>query len=91
LKTVKAYIKTNVVTECTHRSSSPAAELMICPQEIDSGLLLCVNYRAPNKATEKKPIPSPTELGDARQVMRSPDLQQIGPQEQLTSHMNRGR
>jgi len=53
LKTLKAYIKTNLANECIQRSSSRMAAPILVAKKKDGALRLCVNYRALVKATPK--------------------------------------
>jgi len=53
LKTLKAYIGTNLANGFIQRSSSSAAALILFAKKTDRGLRLCVDYRALNLATVK--------------------------------------
>jgi hypothetical protein len=66
LKTLKAYIETNLANGFIQRSSSPAAAPMLFAKKKDSGLQLCVDYRALNRATVKNryPVPLISEMLD---------------------------
>jgi hypothetical protein len=66
LKTLKAYIETNLVNGFIQRSSSSAAAPILCTKNKDGGLRLCVDYRALNLGTEKNryPLPLISELLD---------------------------
>jgi hypothetical protein len=57
LRTLKAYIKTNLANRLIQRLSSPAAAQVLYAQKKDGGLLLCVYYRALNSGTLKKRYP----------------------------------
>jgi len=59
LKTLKAYIETNLANGFIQRSSSPAAVPILFAKKKDGGLWLCVDYRAANKATVKNRYPLP--------------------------------
>ena len=59
LKTLKAYIETNLANGFIQRSSSPAAAPILFAKKKDDGLRLCVDYRALNKATVKNRYPLP--------------------------------
>jgi hypothetical protein len=58
LKTLKAYIKTNLASGYTEQSSSPAAAPILFAKKKDGGLRLCVDYRALNLGTIKNRYPS---------------------------------
>jgi hypothetical protein len=45
LKTLMAYIDTNLVRGVIQRLSSPAAVLVLCAKKTDGGVRLCVDYR----------------------------------------------
>jgi len=66
LKTLKAYIETNLANGFIQRSSSPAAAPILFVKKKDSGLRLCVDYRALNGATVKNryPLPLMSEMLD---------------------------
>jgi hypothetical protein len=53
LKTLRAYIETNVANGCIQRSSSLAAAPIMFGKKKDGGLWLCVDYRALNLGTIK--------------------------------------
>jgi len=59
LKTLKAYIETNLAKGFIQRSSSPAAAPILFAKKKDGGLRLCVDYRALNRATVKNRYPLP--------------------------------
>jgi len=59
LKTLKAYIETNLANGFIQRSSSPAAAPILFAKKKDGGLRLCVDYRALNSATIKNRYPLP--------------------------------
>jgi hypothetical protein len=66
LKTLKAYIETNLARGFIQRSSSPAAAPILCAKKNDGELRLCVDSRALNLGTEKNryPLPLLSELLD---------------------------
>ena len=66
LKTLKAYIETNLASGFIQRSSSPAAAPILFAKKKDGGLRLCVDYRALNLGTVKNryPLPLISELLD---------------------------
>jgi hypothetical protein len=51
LRTIKAYIETNLANGFIQRLASPAAAPILFAKKKDGGLRLCVDYRALNKAT----------------------------------------
>jgi len=53
LKTLMAYIETNQANGFIQRSSSPTATPILFVKKEDSGLQLCVDYQAFNRATLK--------------------------------------
>jgi hypothetical protein len=59
LRTLKAYIETNLANGFIQRSASPAAAPMLFAKKKDGGLRLCVDYRALNKAMVKNRYPLP--------------------------------
>ena len=59
LKTLEASLATNLANGFRQRSSSSAAAPIFFAKKKDSGLRLCVNYRALNKATAKNRYPLP--------------------------------
>ena len=59
LKTLKAYIETNLANGFIQRSSSQAAAPILFAKKKDGGLRLCVDYRALNSATIKNRYPLP--------------------------------
>jgi len=59
LKTVKAYIETNLANGFIQRSSSAAAAPILFGKKKDGGLRLCVDYRALNLGTVKNRYPLP--------------------------------
>ena len=59
LRTLKAYIETNLANGFIQRSASPAAAPILFAKKKDGGLILCVDYRALNKATVKNRYPLP--------------------------------
>jgi hypothetical protein len=59
LKTLKAYIETNLANGFIQRSSSPAAAPILFAKTKDGGLRLCVDYRALNLGTVKNRYPLP--------------------------------
>ena len=59
LKTLKAYIETNLANGFIQRSSSPAVAPILFVKKKDRGLRLCVDYRALNSATIKNRNPLP--------------------------------
>jgi len=66
LKTLKAYIETNLGSGFIQLLSSPAAAPILFTKKKDGGLWLCVNYRALNLGTVKHryPLPHIAELLD---------------------------
>ena len=50
-KTLQAYIETNLANQFIQRSLSAAAAPVLFAKKKDGGLWLCVDHRAPNKAT----------------------------------------
>jgi len=66
LKTLKAYIKTNLPNGFIQRSSSPATAPILFAKKNDGGLRLCVDYRAHNSTTIKNrnPLPLISEMLD---------------------------
>jgi hypothetical protein len=59
LKTLKAYIETNLPNGLIQRSSSPAASPILFVKKKDGSLRLCVDYRALNQASVKNRYPLP--------------------------------
>jgi hypothetical protein len=59
LKTLKAYIGTNLANGFIQRSSSPAASPILFVKKKDGSLRLCVDYRALNQASVKNRYPLP--------------------------------
>ena len=59
LKTLKAYIETNLANGFIQRLLSPAAAPSLFAKKKDGGLQLCVDYRALNSATMKNQYPLP--------------------------------
>jgi hypothetical protein len=59
LKTLKAYIETNLANGFIQRSSSPAASPILFVKKKDGSLRLCVDYRALNQASVKNRYPLP--------------------------------
>jgi hypothetical protein len=59
LKTLKAYIETNLANGFIQRSSSPAALPILFVKKKDGSLRLCVDYRALNQASVKNRYPLP--------------------------------
>ena len=59
LRTLKAYIETNLANGFIPRSASPAAAPKFFAKETDGGLRLCFDYRALNKCTVKNRYPLP--------------------------------
>ena len=57
LKTLKAYIKTNLANEFIQPSKSPARAPILFERKSDSLLRLCVNYRGLNNLTIKNRYP----------------------------------
>jgi len=66
LKTLKAYIETNLANGFIQRSSSRAAAPIVFAKKKDGGLQLCVDYRALNRATvnNRYPLPLISEMLD---------------------------
>jgi len=66
LKTLKAYIETNLASGFIQRSSSPATAPILFAKKEDRGLRFCVDYRALNLGTVKNryPLPLISELLD---------------------------
>jgi hypothetical protein len=63
LRTLKAYIETNLANGFTQQSSSPAAAPILFAKKKDGGLRLCVDYRALNSGTIKNRYPLPLISG----------------------------
>jgi hypothetical protein len=59
LRTLKAYIETNLADGFIQQSASPAAAPILFGKRNDRSLRLCVNYRALNNATVKNRYPLP--------------------------------
>jgi hypothetical protein len=59
LKTLKAYIETNLANGFIQRSSSAVAAPILFAKNLDGGLWLFVDYRAPITATVKNRYPLP--------------------------------
>jgi len=59
LKTLKAYIKTNLPNGFIQPSSSPVAAPILFAKKKDGSLQLCVDYGALNRGTVKNPYPLP--------------------------------
>jgi hypothetical protein len=59
LRTLKAFIETNLANGFIQRSSSPAAAPILFTRKKDGHLSLCVDYQALNKATVKYRYPQP--------------------------------
>jgi len=59
LRTLKAYIETNLANGFIQRSSSPVAASIFFAKKKDGGLRLCVDYRALNSGTNKNRYPLP--------------------------------
>jgi len=59
LRTLKAYIETNLSNGFIQRSSSLAEAPILFAKKKDGGLRLCVDYRALNSATVKNRYPLP--------------------------------
>jgi hypothetical protein len=59
LKTLTAYIETNLANGFIQRSSSPGAAPILFAKKKDGGLRLCVDYRALNLGTVKHRYPLP--------------------------------
>jgi len=59
LKTLKAYIGTNLANGFSKRTSSPVEAPILFAKKKDGGLWLCVDYRAVNKPTMKNRYPLP--------------------------------
>jgi len=59
LRTLKAYIETNLANGFIQRSSSSAAAPILFAKKKDGGLQLCVDYRALNTGTFKNRYPLP--------------------------------
>jgi len=59
LRTLKAYIETNLANGFIQRSSSPAAAPILFAKKKDGGLRLFVDYRALNSGTIKNRYPLP--------------------------------
>jgi len=59
LRTLKAYIETNLANGFIQRSSSSAAAPILFARKKDGGLRLCVDYRALNSGTIKNRYPLP--------------------------------
>jgi hypothetical protein len=59
LRTLKAYIETNLANGFIQRSSSPAAAPILFAKKKDGCLRLCINYRALNAVTVKNRYPLP--------------------------------
>ena len=66
LKTLKAYLETNLASGFIQRSSSPAAALILFAKKKDGGLRLCDDYRALNlgMVNNRYPLPLISELLD---------------------------
>jgi len=66
LRTLKAYIETNLANGFIQRSSSSAAALILFAKKKDVRLRLCVDYRALNTGTIKDwyPVPLISEMLD---------------------------
>jgi len=62
LRTLKAYIETNLANGFIQRSSSSAAALNLFNKTKDGGLRLCVDYQALNTETIKNRFPLPLIL-----------------------------
>jgi len=63
LKTLKAYIETNLANGFIQRSSSSATAPIQFPKKQDRGVQMCVNYRALNLRTVKNAYPLPLISG----------------------------
>jgi len=59
LRTLKAYIETNLSNAFIQRSSSSAAAPILFAKKKDGGLRLCVDYRALDLVTDKNRYPLP--------------------------------
>jgi len=72
LKTLKAYIETNLASGFIQRSSSPAAVPILFAKKKDGGLRLFVDYRALNLGTvqNRYPFPVISELLDRAREAR---------------------
>jgi hypothetical protein len=82
LKTLKAYIETNLANGFIQRSSSPAAAQILFGKKKDGGLRLCVDYWALNSATIKNrnPLPLLSEMLDrlrGARIFTKLDLQNV--------------
>jgi len=66
LKTLKAYIETNLANGFIQRSSLPTAAPILVGKKKDGGLGQCVEYRAHNRAMVKNryPLPLISEMPD---------------------------
>jgi len=91
LKTLKAYIETNLANGFIQRSSSWAAAPILFAKKQDGGLRLCVDYRALNLSTVKNRYPPSSNLRTSRSSAGSPDLHLTGPPERLPPHPSTGR
>jgi len=91
LKTLKAYIETNLANGFIQWSSSLAAAPFLFANQKGGGLRLCVDYRALNLGTIKNRYPASSNLRTTRSSARSPDLNQTGPPECLLPNLNQGR
>jgi len=72
LKTLKAYIETNLANGFIQRSSSPAGAPILFAKKKDGRLRLCLDYRALNRASVKNryPLPLISEMLDRLQGAR---------------------
>ena len=59
LKTLKAYIETNLANKFIRPSKSPVGAPILFDRKSDSFLQLCINYRGLNKLTIKNRYPLP--------------------------------
>jgi len=80
LKTLRAYIETNLANGFIQRSSSPAAAPIVFAHKKDGGLQLCADYRSLYSATIKNryPVPLILEMLDrlrGAQIFTKLDLQ----------------
>jgi hypothetical protein len=76
LKTLKAYIETNLANGFIEGSLSPAASPILFVKKKDGSLRLCVDYRALKASFSKESIPVTANLRDLRESRKGKDLHQ---------------
>ena len=91
LRTLKAYIETNLANGFIQRSSSSAAAPILFAKKKEWRTTHLCGLLGSQSGDNQEPVPPTSDLGNARQTTRSSDFDQTGPPERLSSDQNQRR